>query len=246
MRHVKLRPDRPVDAKALKELIDTAAIDMKKRIRASSSSAFDGALRGRDSGGFTIEKGKAGSCSPSSASRSRSSAWFRLAIHARTGRGDDCGKHRPLEGVSKVAGGDAGVANRRCAGSGHIRRSTRRPTAMPVPGPSCSDRTGAATSGPGRHYARRRTHAVCCSSCCASPSPRLTASSGVVSAAATPVVLLGAPARRRPREGRGRKRSNLNRLTLMAPLGIWFSGIGISQLPLNTSSYILPIPVDGR
>jgi hypothetical protein len=34
MRHVKLRPDRPVDAKALKELIDTACIDMKKRIKA--------------------------------------------------------------------------------------------------------------------------------------------------------------------------------------------------------------------
>jgi hypothetical protein len=34
MRHVKLRPNRPVDAKALKELIDTAYIDMKKRIKA--------------------------------------------------------------------------------------------------------------------------------------------------------------------------------------------------------------------
>lgn len=34
MRHVKLRPDRPVDAKALKELIDTAYIDMKERIKA--------------------------------------------------------------------------------------------------------------------------------------------------------------------------------------------------------------------
>ena len=34
MRHVKLRPDRPVDAKALKELIGTAYIDMKKRIKA--------------------------------------------------------------------------------------------------------------------------------------------------------------------------------------------------------------------
>jgi hypothetical protein len=34
MRHVKLRPERPVDAKALKELIDTAYIDMKKRIKA--------------------------------------------------------------------------------------------------------------------------------------------------------------------------------------------------------------------
>jgi hypothetical protein len=34
MRHVKLRPDRQVDAKALKELIDTAYIDMKKRIKA--------------------------------------------------------------------------------------------------------------------------------------------------------------------------------------------------------------------
>jgi hypothetical protein len=34
MRHVKLRPDRPVDAKALKELIDTAYIDMKQRIKA--------------------------------------------------------------------------------------------------------------------------------------------------------------------------------------------------------------------
>jgi hypothetical protein len=32
MRHVKLRPDRPFDAKALKELIDIAYIDMKKRI----------------------------------------------------------------------------------------------------------------------------------------------------------------------------------------------------------------------
>ena|SRR6202040_1213954 len=34
MRHVKLRPDRQVDAKALKELIDTAYIDMKKRLKA--------------------------------------------------------------------------------------------------------------------------------------------------------------------------------------------------------------------
>ncbi len=34
MRHVKLRPDRPVNAKALKELINTAYIDMKKRIKA--------------------------------------------------------------------------------------------------------------------------------------------------------------------------------------------------------------------
>ena len=34
MRHVKLRPDRPVDAKALKELIDTAYIDMRKRMTA--------------------------------------------------------------------------------------------------------------------------------------------------------------------------------------------------------------------
>lgn len=34
MRHVKLRPDRPVDAKALKGLIDTAYIDMKNRIKA--------------------------------------------------------------------------------------------------------------------------------------------------------------------------------------------------------------------
>ena len=34
MRHVKLRPDRPVDAKALKELINTAYIDMKKGIKA--------------------------------------------------------------------------------------------------------------------------------------------------------------------------------------------------------------------
>src|SRR5678815_5025911 len=34
MRHVKLRPGRPVDAKALKELIDTAYIDMKKRLKA--------------------------------------------------------------------------------------------------------------------------------------------------------------------------------------------------------------------
>jgi hypothetical protein len=34
MRHVKLRPDRQVDAKALNELIDTAYIDMKKRLKA--------------------------------------------------------------------------------------------------------------------------------------------------------------------------------------------------------------------
>jgi hypothetical protein len=34
MRHVKLRPDCPVDGKTLKELIDTAYIDMKKRIKA--------------------------------------------------------------------------------------------------------------------------------------------------------------------------------------------------------------------
>ena len=34
MRHVKLRPDRPADAKALRELINTAYIDMKKRIKA--------------------------------------------------------------------------------------------------------------------------------------------------------------------------------------------------------------------
>jgi hypothetical protein len=34
MRHVKLRPDSPVDAKALKKLIATAYTDMKKRIKA--------------------------------------------------------------------------------------------------------------------------------------------------------------------------------------------------------------------
>lgn len=34
MRHVKLRPDRPLDAKALKELIYAAYMDMKKRIKA--------------------------------------------------------------------------------------------------------------------------------------------------------------------------------------------------------------------
>ena len=34
MRHVKLRPDRPVDAKALKELIESAYIDMIKRLKA--------------------------------------------------------------------------------------------------------------------------------------------------------------------------------------------------------------------
>ena len=33
MRHVKLRPDHQVDAEALKELIDTAYIDMKKRLK---------------------------------------------------------------------------------------------------------------------------------------------------------------------------------------------------------------------
>lgn len=33
MRHVKLRPDRQVDAKALKELIHTAYIDMKERLK---------------------------------------------------------------------------------------------------------------------------------------------------------------------------------------------------------------------
>jgi hypothetical protein len=32
MRHVKLRPDRPVDAAALKALIDAAYIDMKRRL----------------------------------------------------------------------------------------------------------------------------------------------------------------------------------------------------------------------
>ena len=34
MRHVKLRPDHQADAKALKELIETAYIDMKKRLKA--------------------------------------------------------------------------------------------------------------------------------------------------------------------------------------------------------------------
>jgi hypothetical protein len=34
MRHVKLRPDREVNDKALKELIETAYIDMKKRLEA--------------------------------------------------------------------------------------------------------------------------------------------------------------------------------------------------------------------
>jgi hypothetical protein len=34
MRHVKLRPDRDVDAAALKTLIDTAYVDMKRRLRA--------------------------------------------------------------------------------------------------------------------------------------------------------------------------------------------------------------------
>lgn len=32
MRHVKLRPDRDVDAKALKQLIETAYADMQKRV----------------------------------------------------------------------------------------------------------------------------------------------------------------------------------------------------------------------
>lgn len=39
MRHVKLRPDDDVDAKAVRELIETAYIDMKKRVRASDSSS---------------------------------------------------------------------------------------------------------------------------------------------------------------------------------------------------------------
>ncbi len=34
MRHVKLRPDRVVDANPLKELIETAYIDMKQRLAA--------------------------------------------------------------------------------------------------------------------------------------------------------------------------------------------------------------------
>jgi len=34
MRHVKLRPDVQVDAEALKELIDTAYVDMKRRLKA--------------------------------------------------------------------------------------------------------------------------------------------------------------------------------------------------------------------
>ncbi len=34
MRHVKLRPDRDVDAKALRQLIETAYTDMKERLRA--------------------------------------------------------------------------------------------------------------------------------------------------------------------------------------------------------------------
>jgi hypothetical protein len=35
MRHVKLRPEREVDAVALRELIDTAYVDMKGRLNAS-------------------------------------------------------------------------------------------------------------------------------------------------------------------------------------------------------------------
>ena len=34
MRHVKLRPDRDVDAEALMKLIETAYIDMKGRLKA--------------------------------------------------------------------------------------------------------------------------------------------------------------------------------------------------------------------
>jgi len=34
MRHVKLRPERDVDAEALKKLIETAYVDMKKRLEA--------------------------------------------------------------------------------------------------------------------------------------------------------------------------------------------------------------------
>jgi hypothetical protein len=33
MRHVKMQPDCPVDANALKELIDTAYLDMKERLK---------------------------------------------------------------------------------------------------------------------------------------------------------------------------------------------------------------------
>jgi hypothetical protein len=34
MRHVKLRPGRPVDAAALSKLIETAYMDMKARLKA--------------------------------------------------------------------------------------------------------------------------------------------------------------------------------------------------------------------
>jgi hypothetical protein len=36
MRHVKLRPERDVDASALMKLIETAYIDMKRRLKAES------------------------------------------------------------------------------------------------------------------------------------------------------------------------------------------------------------------
>ena len=39
MRHVKLRPERDVDAAALTELIETAYADMKRRLRAEASLA---------------------------------------------------------------------------------------------------------------------------------------------------------------------------------------------------------------
>jgi hypothetical protein len=36
MRHVKLRPEEDVDATALRQLIETAFADMKRRLRAES------------------------------------------------------------------------------------------------------------------------------------------------------------------------------------------------------------------
>ena len=38
MRHVKLRPDRDFNARALKKLIEAAYTDMKERVRAVQSS----------------------------------------------------------------------------------------------------------------------------------------------------------------------------------------------------------------
>ena len=54
MRHVKLRPDRDVDAKALRELIETAYTDMKGRLRVRDNACdpFERDARADDGGGI--------------------------------------------------------------------------------------------------------------------------------------------------------------------------------------------------